>query len=93
MEAFERTELNGVEEGEHGMSDEEGDVIDGEEELAPPDFRNKPTQMERENHVATHVPFRDWCTHSMMDRRRTHHHVTKKMSEDQSRRATIAMDC
>ena len=29
----------------------------------------------------------------MMCRKRTHHHVTKQKREDQSRRATIAMDC
>ena len=33
----EETELNGVEEGRDEMSDEEGDTIDGEEELAAPD--------------------------------------------------------
>ena len=35
----------------------------------------------------------DLCTHSVMDRGRTHHHVTKQKSEDQSRRPTITMDC
>ena len=90
-------ELN-VEERE-GMSDEEGNEIDGEEELAAPDWRvragprNKPTQREREEHEATHVPFRDWCVHCMMGRGRTHHHVAKQKSEDQSRRPVIAMDC
>ena len=80
------------------MSDEEGDTIDGEEESAAPDWRvragprNKPTQREREEHEATHVPFRDWCAHCMMGRGRTHHHVAKQKSEDQSRRHIIAMD-
>ena len=80
------------------MSDEEGDRIDGGEELAAPDWRvragpgNKPTQKEREEHEATHVPFRDWYAHCMMGRGRTNHHVTKHKSEDQSRRPTIAMD-
>ena len=47
------------------MSDEEGNEIDDEEELAAPDWRvragprNKPTQRENEEHEATHVPFRD----------------------------------
>ena len=55
-----------------GWSDEEGDKIDDEEELAAPDWRvragprNKPTQREREEHDATHEPFRDWCAHCMM---------------------------
>ena len=98
VERNEETELNGVEEERYEMSDEEGDEIDGEEELAAPDWRaragprNKPTQREREEHEATHVPFRDWCAHCMMGRGRTHHHVAKRKSEDQSRRPIIAMD-
>ena len=45
----EETKLNGVEEERDEMSNEEGDEIDGEEELAAPDWRvragprNKPT--------------------------------------------------
>ena len=91
-------DLNGVEEGEDGMSDEEGDGIDGEEELAPPDWRvragprNRPTQKKREEHEARHVPSRGWCTYCRMGRGRTHHHVTEQKRENQSRRPTIAMD-
>ena len=47
---------------------------------------------EREEHEATHVPFRDWCAHCMMGRGRTHHHIVKQKSEDQSRRPIIAID-
>ena len=36
---IEGSELTGVEEGEDGTSNEKGDRIDGEEELAPPDWR------------------------------------------------------
>ena len=52
-ERGEERELNGVEEGRDEMSDEEGGEIDGEEELAAPDWRvragprSKPTQRER----------------------------------------------
>ena len=66
------------------MSDEEGDRIDGEEELAAPDQRvraaprSKPTLKEREEHEATHIPFRDWCAHCMKGRCRTHHHVVEQ---------------
>ena len=83
----------------HGVEDEEGDRIDGEEEEAAPDQRmragprNKPSLKEREEHEATHVPFRDWCKYCMISRVRTHHHVTKAKSEDQSRRPTSVMDC
>ena len=77
---------------------EEKDRIDGEEELAPPSWRvragprNEPAQKERDEHEATHVPFRDWCARCMMGRGRTHHHVTKQKSVDQLRRPIIAMD-
>ena len=60
------------------------DRIDCAEELAAPDWRvrarprNKPTQKVREEHEATHVPFRDWYAHCMMERGRTHHHVAKQ---------------
>ena len=90
--------MNGVEDGEDEMSVEGGDGVDSEEELATPDWRvrtgprNRPTQKEREGHEATHVPFRDWCTHCMMGRGRTHHHVTMQRSEEETRRPTIAMD-
>ena len=83
LEEDEETELNGVE---------------GEGELSAPDWRvragprNKPTQMEREEHEATHVPLRDWCAHCMMGRGRTHHHIAKQKSEDESRKPIIAMD-
>ena len=98
LEEVEETELNGVEEGRDGMSDEGGDTTEGEQEFEAPDWRiragsrNKPTQKEREEHDATHVPFRDWCTHCMTGRSRNHHHMTKQKSEDQSRRHTIEMD-
>ena len=97
-ERGEETELNGIEEDHDKMSDEEGGETDGEGELAVPDWRvragprSKPTQREREEHEATHVPFRDWCAYCMMGRGRTHHHIAKQKSEDQSRRPIIAMD-
>ena len=92
------TEFNGVEGGEDEMSVEGGDGVDSEEELATPDWRvragprNRPTQKERGEHEATHVPFRDWCAHCMMGRGRTHHRVTMQRSEEETRRPTIAMD-
>ena len=42
------------------MSDEGGDRIDGEEELAGARLA---CEKEIEEYEATHVPFRDWCTH------------------------------
>ena len=76
------------------MSEETGDEGEDEGELAPPGWRaSKPTDAEREEeHEATQVPYRDWRTHCMMGKRRTHHHVTKQKNEDQSGRPAIAMD-
>ena len=80
-------ELNCLEEGEDAMTDEEGEGVDGEGEAGAVDWRvragprNKPTAREREEHEATHMPLRGWCTHCMMGRGRTHHHVSKQKSE------------
>ena len=84
--------VGATEEEQDEMSDEEGDRVEDEEEFAAPDWRvragprNKPTQREREEHEATHVPFRDRCAHCMMGRGRTHHHIAKQKGEDESRR-------
>ena len=61
-EGYAEQELNGLEEGEDAMTDEEGEGVEGEGEgtadwrvRAGP--RNKPTAREREEHEATHMPF------------------------------------
>ena len=80
--------MNGLEEGEDAMTDEEGEGIEGDGEAGVADWRvragprNKPTAREREEHEATPMPFRDWRTHGMMGRGRTHHHVSMKRSGD-----------
>ena len=97
-ELCEEKELNGIREERNDTTDEEGDRVEDEGEFAAADWRvragprSKPTQREREEHEATHVPFRDWCAHCIMGRGRTHHHVAKQNSEDHSRRPIIAMD-
>ena len=89
--------IDGVGQGRDDMSDEEGDKTDDEEELAAPDWRVRADpgtnrHKGREEHEATHVPFRDWCAQCMMGRGRTHHHIAKEKSEVESRRPIIAMD-
>ena len=80
------------------MTDEQGEGVGGEGDAGTADWnvrtgpRNTPTAREREKHEATHMPLRDWCTHCTMDRGRTHHHVSKKRSEDLSRRPITVMD-
>ena len=92
-------ELNCLEEGGDAMTDEgERRGVDGEGEAGTADWRvragprNKPTAREREEHEATHMPFRDRCVHCMLGRGRSHHHVSKKRSEDLSRVPIVAMD-
>ena len=87
-------QINGIEEDEDAMAYGEGEVEAGVADWrvrAGP--RNKPTTKEREEHEATHMPFRDWCPHCLMGRGRTYHHVSKTRSEDEARRPRIAMDC
>ena len=92
-----KKELNGIEEERDDMSDDEGDRIEDEGEFAAPDWRvrtgprNKSTKRDREEHEATHMPFRDWCAHCMMGRGRTHRHIAKQKSGDQSGRPIIAI--
>ena len=89
-------ELNSLEEGGAAMTDE-GEGVGGEGEAGTAGWRvragprNKLTAREREEHDATYMPFRDWCTHCMMGRGRTHHHVSWKRSEDLSKRRIIAI--
>ena len=64
-EEIEGRHMSGVAEGEERMSgDEARDEVEGEGELAPPDWRmtgprNNVARKEKEEHEATHVPFRD----------------------------------
>ena len=82
-----------IEQGEDRRSEEAGGEVEGEGALTPPDEDLETDQSRKiQEHEATHVPFRETCTHCMMGRERTHHHVTKQQSEDQSRRPTNAID-
>ena len=74
-------ESNGLEEGEDAMTDEEG-----EGEAATADWRvragprNKPTDREREEHEATHMPF-PRLVHTRHDGQRSYSspHVEEKV--------------
>jgi hypothetical protein len=63
------------EDGEEIMADEveeEQDNEDEEEGQQPKVIRapKAPTKAEREEHEATHLPFRSWCTHCLRGRGR-----------------------
>ena len=88
-ESYAEQDLNGLEQGEDAMTDNE----EGGGEAGTADWRVRPgPAREREEHEALHMPIRDWCTHCMTGRGRTHHHEPKKRSEDLSRRPITAMD-
>ena len=50
--------------GQSGIDGEEGSEV-GEEARVPKIRRlpKGPTQLEREQHEAAHMPYRDWCAH------------------------------
>ena len=97
---FKETELNGDEEVEDGMSDEEGDRIDVEEESAPPDGRvragpRKQTDPEGKRRTCSNTrAVRERLVHTLHDGQRAPHYTSpnKKKSQDRSRRPTITMD-
>ena len=81
--------MNGLEEGGGAVTDEEGEGVGGEGQAGTADRRvrvgprSKPSAREMKNMKQhTYMPFRDWCAHCMMGTGRTHHHVSKKRSED-----------
>ena len=83
----EEVELNGIEEERDGMSDEEGNEIDGEEEFAAPDWRvragprNKPTQRERERGAWSDTRAVSRLVRAVHDGKRSYpssHHKTEK---------------
>ena len=73
------------------MSDGEGDEIDGEEELAAPDWRVR-AGPRTNRHKGERGARSNTCRSGMMGRGRTHQYVAKQKSEDRSRRPIIAMD-
>ena len=69
MEPFDPTESEdeqGVTNRESSAENPEENPGDGEEEAVRPKTRAPPKQPsaeEVENHMVTHLPFRDWCPH------------------------------
>ena len=90
--------MHGLEEGKAAMTDEEEGGVgvrsrSRNSRLESESVPKKQTYCKRrEEHDATHMPFRDRCTHCKMGGGRTHHHVSWKRSEDLSRRPITAMD-
>ena len=62
-------------------------AVKDEEEAEVPKIRRKPrapSKREREEHEATHLPFRDWCRHCVRGRGRNNPHRSSSSKEDNS---------
>ena len=77
---------------------EENQAEEAEGEIPTVNFRRSPggapTKREREEHEATHIPYREWCECCVRARGRRHAHRHLKLSDEgrESRRPVIAMD-
>ena len=73
-----------------GIDGEEGSEV-GEEARAPRVRRapKGPTQLEREQHEATHLPFRDWCAHCVRGAGEKTPHRRKGLQADDEEDAKI----
>ena len=83
LEGDEETKLNGVEEGQDKMSDEEGDSNDGEEELAAPDWRMRagPRNTEGKRRARSNTRTVQRLVYTLHEEKRPHpspRHQTKK---------------
>ena len=87
------------EDGEEIIADEveeEQGIDDDEEGQQPKVMRapKAPTKAEREEHEATHLPFRSWCTHCLRGRGRNKPHQRQVVDEeiDKLKVPKISMD-
>ena len=80
------------------IDDEENQVEEAEGENSAVKFRRSPsgapTQREREEHEATHIPYREWCECCVRARGRRRAHRSQELSDEdrEKRRPVIAMD-
>ena len=67
LEPFDQTKEEAEQKttGEEGKWDDEEENLDSEEASRPTTRAPpvKPSAAEVENHMVTHLPFRDWCPH------------------------------
>ena len=83
-------------EGERaGAPDPDEEPLDDEEGRAPVLRRSpaSPSRQEVEEHMATHIPFREWCEHCVRGRGRNDPHKVGADDRREDPVPTIAMDC
>ncbi len=63
---------------------EDLDQEEAEETGGPPTLRRPaaPTRKEREEHEATHIPYREWCEHCVAGKSRNTAHKTRQKEEE-----------
>ena len=83
---------------EMGVEDFDQSGIDGEEgseegeEARVPKIRRAPigpTQLEREQHEATHLPYRDWCAHCVRGSGESAPHKRKNLESEEEQQNKI----
>ena len=52
----------------------------------------EPSKKEIEEHMATHIPFREWCPHCVKGKSASRHHKRRSEIESESRMPTVSID-
>ena len=80
--------------GEEAPAGEEGEQEDDEEGRAPVLRKGPvmPSKQEMEEHMATHIPYRDWCEHCVRGRGRNDPHRSGGDDRRQDPTPTVSMD-
>ena len=84
----------GEEEEEERGEEKEENAREEEEGRAPVSRRGPaaPSKQEMEEHMATQIPFRDWCFHCMAGRGRNDPHRSGRDDRKEDQAPTVAMD-
>ena len=73
---------------EEGKAHEEGQDLDDDEEGRRPKVLDGPVQVSkkmREEHEATHLPYRSWCAHCVRGRGRSNAHKARREEKEKMR--------
>ena len=82
---FGEKEWRNVEEQERRKAEEEKEGEEGEEGHRPKHriVSDKPSQKEIDEHMITHIPFRDWCPHCVRGKSKSTPHRKRKEGEEE----------
>ena len=77
---------------EKSDSEDKGETEEGRTPNQLTEVRG-PTRREREEHEATHIPYRSWCEHCVKGRGRKRAHKRKKEQEKEEKLAHVTKVC